>query len=449
MVLCALIVIAPTFYDFSEKKEEMVSSPAVAELAVSGTEDDEAIRLEFKELFKQYANEFEPDLGKYNLLFVSESGLAELTSTREAMNLSVAQGNYHTALNHLQNLQNQTKLLLEQAEQSYANTLDKAKNFYSEDKFDEAKQQIDFALQLMPESAEVLVLQEQNEKLSTLLPYLENIGVARAEKDMQKEYDLLQQLLSLAPERTEELQRSKTLAQLIKESTFNEEVGAGFAAFDKGDIQKAKEHYRKAKHVAPERDELKVLGGRIGSYERTVRVRNNISLAEQAIRRDDWKQAQNYYSKAAKDDGDNQKIVEGQRQATRVLTIGERLQLYMNNPYRLTNPAVHQEAERVVEEAQSVTSLSFSVKRKVDELTGLLLEINRPVSVTIVSDNKTNVLVRGVGKVGRVHQKTIELKPGKYTLEGIRKGYKSKLVTVQLPLTQKDYSVRMICDEPI
>jgi len=59
------------------------------------------------------------------------------------------------------------------------------------------------------------------------------------------------------------------------------------------------------------------------------------------------------------------------------------------------------------------------------------------------------VLVRGIGKVGVISQKTIKLKPGNYTFEGTRNGFKSKLLQVLIPHDQNNYSVRIICDEPI
>ena len=79
----------------------------------------------------------------------------------------------------------------------------------------------------------------------------------------------------------------------------------------------------------------------------------------------------------------------------------------------------------------------------------LIARINQPVPVTVISDNKTYVSVRSVGKVGAVFQKIIELKPGRYTFEGTRRGFKSVLVETFITYDQNDFSVRVICDEPI
>jgi hypothetical protein len=61
----------------------------------------------------------------------------------------------------------------------------------------------------------------------------------------------------------------------------------------------------------------------------------------------------------------------------------------------------------------------------------------------------TNIQVRGIGKIGRILNKTIQLKPGYYTFEGPRDGFKSKLLQVLIPYNKNNYSVRIICDESI
>jgi hypothetical protein len=66
-----------------------------------------------------------------------------------------------------------------------------------------------------------------------------------------------------------------------------------------------------------------------------------------------------------------------------------------------------------------------------------------------MSDNMTDVRVRGIGKLGVILHKTIQLKPGNYTFEGTRKGFKSKLLQVLIPYDQNNYSVSIICDESI
>jgi len=75
--------------------------------------------------------------------------------------------------------------------------------------------------------------------------------------------------------------------------------------------------------------------------------------------------------------------------------------------------------------------------------------VNVKIPVTVTSDNQTFILVRGVGKVGVTQQRTIQLKAGVYTFEGMREGYKSKLVELRIPIGSDSIGVRIVCDERI
>ncbi|MEQ8938939.1 MAG: hypothetical protein RLT30_09585, partial [Gammaproteobacteria bacterium] len=79
----------------------------------------------------------------------------------------------------------------------------------------------------------------------------------------------------------------------------------------------------------------------------------------------------------------------------------------------------------------------------------LIDNMNKKVDVVVKSDNKTNVLVRGVGIVGMTDSKTIQLKPGSYKFEGKREGYKSKLIDVLVPYDKNQMQLTVVCDEPI
>jgi hypothetical protein len=75
--------------------------------------------------------------------------------------------------------------------------------------------------------------------------------------------------------------------------------------------------------------------------------------------------------------------------------------------------------------------------------------MNKKITVEVISDNQTHILVRGVGVVGQTSLKTIQLTPGNYTFEGKRKGYKSKLINVLIPYDKPTFSLSIHCDEPI
>ena len=431
--ICGLLLFGLSFYDFSAKKDIPV---VVAEKVELSETDRENVRNEFKELLQHYENELEPRLQTANVEIWKREALFEFSEIKKKLLLDFSNGEYQKALENLQILQNKTAKILEEAKAIYTENLAKAASFLAEDLYKEAKLHIEKSLLVAPQSPEALELQQEIEKLPLIVPLLNEAKVAGAENDLQKEYDLLQQVLQIAPERKTVADRLRVLKERIKDQDFAMHISSGFAGIETKQAQEARYHYLAAKKVDPERPELSVLLTQLLTLEKSLRVQWAIKQAEQAVRRDDWQQAKENFAKAAKDAPDNKAVIDGLRRSGQVLGLQAKFSQYFNNPYRLANNQVLGEAEQTLSQAETVASYSFAIKRQMEQLRELIVKVNRLIPVTVISDNKTFVVVRGVGKVGVIAQKIIKIKPGKYTFEGIRDGFKSKLVQVVIPYDQ-------------
>lgn len=444
--LCGLVVFGLSSFDYFAKNNMPVVTFEKERLSES---DREKVRGDFKEILQQYENELEPHLRGANVELWNRDGLFEINELKKKLMLSFSSGDYGNALDNLQLLKGRTVKMLEEAEHIFAENLQKATSFLAEDLYDEAKLHIEKALLVAPQSPEALALQQKIEKLPYILSLLNVVKVGRAEHDLQKEYDFLQQVVQIAPEREEGAHRLKILAERIKKQKFDAHISSGFAGIANRQAKEARYHYLEAKKVDSARAELSLLSDQLLALEKSLRVQQAVNQAEQAVRRDDWQQAQNNFAKAVKDAPENKTVVEGLRRADQVLDLLARFSQYFRNPYRLGHTDVRNEAEKTLAQAETASSYSFALKRQAEQLSELLIKLNRHIPVTIISDNKTYVLVRSVGKVGAVSQKIIQLKPGNYTFEGARDGFKSKLVQAFIPYDQDNFSVQVICDEPI
>ena len=472
--LCGLVVIGLSYFDFStnknvqvvtsneEKQSENVQVVASNEEKQSENEqvgvfneekqsglNRTKIRGQYIEILQQYQNDLEPRLQTVDVEHWNRDTFLEISELKEKAMSHFSDGEYSEALENLQVLNTRTVEILDEAEQNFKENLEKAASFWAEDLYDEAKLHIEKALMVAPQSPEALKIQQKIEKLPSLLPLLDEVKVARLENDLQKEYAVLQQVLQDSPERDGVTQRLEELAQLIQSQKFDAHISAGFADIEDRKVQEARYNYQEAEKVDPGRPELALLLDQLLALEKSLRVQRAIKQAEQAVRQDDWQQAKSNFAKAAKDAPENKTVAEGLKRADLVLGLQDRFRQYFENPYRLSNENVLSEAENTLMQADIASGYSFGIKRQAEQLRELITKLNRLISVTIISDGKTYVLVRRVGKVGVVSQKDIQLKPGNYTFEGARDGFKSKLVQAFIPYDQDNFSVRVICDEPI
>ena len=446
LFLCGLLLFGLSFYHFSKTDTIPV---VVSEKERLPESDIEAIRGEFKEVLRRYEGELEPRLLTANVELWNRDICFAMGEQKKEVMLLFSTGEYLEARDNLQLLTAGAEAVLEEAEQIFKVNLEQATALLVEDLYDGARLHIEKALMLKPQSPEALDVQKQVEKLPDLLPLVSGARVARAENDLQKEYDYLQQVLKIAPDREGVSARLSVLVELIRTEKFNMQISSGFAGIEKGQTKQARYHYQEAKNLDPKRAELSVLLQQVLTLEKSLRVQWAVKQAEQAVRRDDWQQAKLHFSSAAKDAPENKAVAEGLKRADKVLGLLSRFSHYFQDPYRLAHGGVRKEAEQTLVQAESASGYSFAIQRQADQLRELITKVNRPIPVTVISDNKTFVSVRSVGKVGAVSEKTIQLKPGRYTFEGARTGFTSKLVETFIPYDQTDFRVRVICDEPI
>ncbi len=444
--VCSLILVSLSYFIFSTPKDVSVTVSIKMKPAKA---DIEKVRNEFKEILQQYKNELEPRLQAANIKRWNQNAWFEINEQEKKAMLNFSNGDYPNALNNIQLLKAKSLAILEESEQIFKENMEKSALFLAEDHYDGAKLHVEKAMVVAPQSPEALALQQDIKKLQHILQLLSEAKAARAEHDLQKEYNLLQQVLQFSSGRTEVTERLNLLGQLIKNKKFDAHISLGFAEIENKQIKKARRHYQEAKKVDPKRKELKVLLGQLLAQEKTVRIQQALKQAEQAIRQDNWQQAKVNFAKVIKDMPGNETAIEGLKRANEILGLQSSLSQYINNPYRLTHSNVLSGAKKTLTQAQHASGYSFGIKRQTEQLRKLIATFNRLIPVTIMSDNKTYVLVRGIGKVGVISQKIIQLKPGNYTFEGTRNGFKSKLLQVLIPHDQNNYSVRIICDEPI
>lgn len=442
--LCGLLVAGLSFFDFSPKKLSVADLPKQRLVE----NDTEKIRNELIERLKAYENGLEPRLEASNLHAWNPEGLVEINAIKEKLMSTFANGEYGTAMDHLLLLENLTLEMVNQADQIFEENLEKAASLLAEENYEGARRHIEKALSVH-QSPAALKLAREIEKLPQTLVLLKGARVARAENNLEKEYDFLGQVLGVAPEREEVKTRMGVLAGLIRSRNFDRHISSGFASIDDRQVKKARTHYQAAKKIDPQRPELSMLMAQLLELEKSLRVEQAVSLAEQAIRQDDWQKAKLYFARAATDAPENKTVAEGLQRADHFIELLASLDRYLKNPYRLSNPDVRKQAEKSLVQAETASGYSFAIGTQARQLSELMTRVNRLVPVTVISDNKTYVLVRSVGKVGVVFQKNIQLKPGNYTFEGARKGFKSKLVQAFISYDQDSFRVRVICDELI
>ncbi len=406
-------------------------------------------RESFKDALKIFEEKIEHKLLSANLdAWAKEKKLEIQNNKRQAIS-EYSSGEYTNALQYLGKASVKGDILLKQRDVIFDDQLSKAISAYQLDQYKNAKLHISNALQVNPSAQNALDIENKIDALPIVLQKLQEAKIARVENNFIKELDILSDIVKLSPQRNEAAARIVELKNLIKQRSFTSYISQGLNAIDKGNIKSAKSNLKQAKAIYPNKSEVALLSEKIIFIEKEIRAKSAIKLAIKAVKNDDWLAAKNSFLSAQKDAPNNQEIVSGLQKSNNIISLKSAIKKYLQKPLRLSNAIIGKSVKETLTRTEKYIGDSPSLIVASNKLRKLLKIINIAVEVTVHSDNTTFIQVKTIGKIGMVQEKTIKLKPGNYIFEGMREGYKSKLVKVKIPYDKPASIIKVICDEPI
>ena len=454
-LLCAMVILFISFGYVSD--DEAVSSaipvPTKQDSVPLSQESpvvaDEQLRQAYIDIISDYENSLKPELTKIDLIKWDPALSQRLTTIEDEALSKFSITDYAGAVSTVEELQQLAQTMISDSQRELEQALSRAQSAYDADNYDDAKFQIDTALMLDNTSVEAEILATKIEVLPEILTLLEKINTAKIENKPEKELGLIKELIKLAPERAGIVERKQILITAINNKNFKSYITQSYQAIKKGDAGKAKQKILAAKNIYPKRQEVQDAVIALQNLEKKQRLAKYQRQAQTAINADDWVTAKKQLELALREQADDKVIQESLSKATTIIALNNEFEQQINNPYRLSNQQLSSKIKGKVNQASAFVDSSPSLQKRTTELSHILESMNKKISVKVVSDNQTNILVRGVGIVGITQLKTIQLTPGHYTFEGKRKGYKSKLMNVLIPYDQTSYNLSIYCDEPI
>jgi len=417
--------------------------------AVAPEIPDEQLRQSYIDALNDYENNIKPELNKIDLNSWDKPGSDRLAILQEEALSRFTIADYAGALSYIEELKQLALVMIADSQHQFIEAFSNAQEAYNADSYDDARFHIDNALMLNNQSEEAATLSDKIDNLSDILPLLEKVNTARVENNYEKELVLIKEIIQLVPDRESAVERKRELAGIINRKNFKSNIAQSYKAIEQGNAEKAKQSLTAAKRIYSNRQEIGDVTLALQKLEKKQRLEMYQQAAEAAITADDWVTAKQQLELSLRERADDKLIKKSLDDATMIINLKNEIDQYIDNPYRLSNKLVETTANARIAEAKPFIDVSPSLNKKTQTLSRLVESMNKKVSVEIISDNQTNIIVRGVGVVGITQSKTIQLTPGRYKFEGKRAGYKSKLIDVLISYDKTSYQLNVICDEPI
>ena len=414
-----------------------------------GQQNEELAKL-FREKLKLYQNEIKPQIEALNLSAWAAEKQTALDIKEESVIQDFSSGRFTAALKKVEELTVAIEQLKRQHAEAFKSHLEKARMEFAADRFDPALRAIDTALLYRPRDSASLKLKGRITVMGKMRELLDAANVARAENRLDQEMLLLNQAIQLDPEHIDVVKRHNQLVEQKRERDFDVTIKEGWTALRQKNLGQAKRHLNSAAKIFPQRKEISLLSDEIQQAEYDLAYQALMREAAKAEDHDDWINTELHYSRALEIFPEAEEAAGGFAFARTLNRQVHSLKQALLHPERLSDDRIFNATMQLIEASRKFEKRSPGLKRLLAQLSQTAARMSTPVKVTVHSDNKTHISLLRVGVIGKVMEYSLKagLKPGKYVFKGKRKGFKEKLVEVEIQ-HGKEVHVTVICDEPV
>jgi tetratricopeptide (TPR) repeat protein len=248
--------------------------------------------------------------------------------------------------------------------------------------------------------------------------------------------------LAIDPDAHEARQALKRVTALIKEQQFRQVMSAGLTALHNNNLALARTRLLKAKSLKPDSREVSEALLQLDQALRLTRIDQLRNTAQNAEQSEDWQAALEAYLAVLEIDKNLQFAILGKERTREQVRLAKRLDYYLSQPRVLESDKQLQNAILLLHEA---TPRGQKLTRQTNELARLVDAAQKPVIITIESDNLTQIAVYKVGKLGRFSKHDLKLRPGTYTVVGARDGYQDVRRKIVVKPGQQPLRVTIKC----
>jgi len=319
----------------------------------------------------------------------------------------------------------------------------------SENDAQRAGEKFSTALRIDPGNRSAQLGLQRSETIERVKALMES-GV-RHEKEKNLAFALAdyQEALRLDPSSVEARDATTRVKDRIAGEQFQKFMTLGFSALHAGKLQQAREAFQKAKSFQPHSPEVRDAMAQVDQAIRLARISDLKATAEEAEEAETWEKALAMYEEVLAMDPAIQFAVRGKERIRERIGVRNRMRFYLDKPDLLESEGHLNDAVRLVDEASALTPRGPRLSADINELDRLVRAAKTPVKVTLLSDNLTDVSVYRVGRFGKFHSLTLDLRPGTYTAVGSRIGFKDVRREIAVTAGMKPDPITIQCEEEI
>jgi hypothetical protein len=226
-------------------------------------------------------------------------------------------------------------------------------------------------------------------------------------------------------------------------------LSRGLAAMADGRSPEARAALEQAKSLRPHSSEVAEALAQLSRNERAQGLQGLTGRALAAERAERWEDARLAWSEALGTEPGLVPAREGLERVVPRVQLEGQIDGLLDAPSRLWTEAGKAAARAVLASAEEAVPPKDLLAGKARKLEAMIEAAETPVSLRLVSDGLTDVVIYRVGHLGTFETREVKLLPGRYAVVGTRPGYRDVRREIEIPPGSAPEPVLVSCGEPI
>ena len=335
-----------------------------------------------------------------------------------------------------------------------------------------ANQAFDLARRIDPNDKRIAEGQRHTHNLNGVLPLLADGQNAENAQNYMRAAQDYSQALSIDPGNDKARAGLARANAAFGDDNYAKAVGSGLAALGAGRLDDARDAFEKARSLRPNGAEASDGLRRVNA---ALSAKGFSSLRQRAAgleAQERWDEAVQAYDSALQADPSLAFAQEGKDRAAARAELNASMQALIDRPERLSSASVRQQAQALLDTANQQSPSGPVLRSQIARL-GLLMPdydgavktssvqtgsatgsvqtdlMDKPVRLSLVSDNATAIAIPSIGQFGTFAKRDIQLKPGRYTVIGTRDGFRDVRRDITIAPGQDSQTISVSCSDPI
>jgi tetratricopeptide (TPR) repeat protein len=387
------------------------------------------------------------DLKTNGVLFWGGDSWLNVMELYEMGDQSYTSGAFDDAVNYYRQAMDLLVDLEISIPQILTQTLMLANNAFEKGDQEAAIKQYEIALTIDGSNQDARKGYQRSLKLDKVIEYIRLGKEFASQSNWLKAIEAYENAILVDPDYQEALSGFKFSNDSYLEQQFQDLLSNGYSFMSEADFENANLSFQEAKTIYPQ--SLDVLQA-IEVLELNQRLAE-ISLIQKeatiATINEMWDLAKVLYEEILILDPNIIEIKKNLQIVNERINLALDLMLYISSVDKLYDDQLYNQAIATLNKAQGVQNKGPKLEKQINDLSKVLEFASIPLETIFISDGMTQITIYKLAEFGSFYEKTISLRPGKYTAIGTRSGYRDVILKFRVEKVGQQFMIQ--CKEKI